>query len=90
VRGVKKTHTKSDPGPFLASDPPTYHGGHRLFLKRCAFATHEKTRPGWVVPEEQPTETSDQGGWANTTPLPFYPRPWQKNATLYIWKLAKK
>jgi hypothetical protein len=36
-----------------------------------------------VVPEEQPTETRDQGGWANTTPLVFYPRSWQKNATLH-------
>jgi hypothetical protein len=31
VRGVQKYHTqisknKSDPGPFLASDPPTHHG----------------------------------------------------------------
>jgi hypothetical protein len=23
---------KSGPGPFLASDPPTYHGGHRFFF----------------------------------------------------------
>jgi hypothetical protein len=45
----------------------------KLLLRRCAFATHKKTRPGWVVPEEQPTETSDQGGWANTAPLPFAP-----------------
>jgi hypothetical protein len=31
----KKCHTKkskSDPGPFLASDPPTHHRGHRFCL----------------------------------------------------------
>jgi hypothetical protein len=38
VRGVQKHHkkyqtNKSNPDPFLASDPPTHHGGHRfLFL----------------------------------------------------------
>jgi hypothetical protein len=37
VRGVfqntiKKHGGKNDPGPFLASDPPTHHGGHRLFF----------------------------------------------------------
>jgi hypothetical protein len=37
VRGVQKHEKKyrgkkSDPGPFLASDPPTHHGGHRFFL----------------------------------------------------------
>jgi hypothetical protein len=38
VRGVQKHHLKknrkkkSDPGPFLASDPPTHHGGHRFLL----------------------------------------------------------
>jgi hypothetical protein len=26
----QKIHKKSDPGPFLASDPPAHHGGHRL------------------------------------------------------------
>jgi hypothetical protein len=37
VRGVQKHYLKnispkkSDPGPFLASDPPTHHGGHRFF-----------------------------------------------------------
>jgi hypothetical protein len=45
------------------------------------LVTHKKPRPGWVVPAEQPTETRDQGGWASTTPLPFDPRSWQKNAT---------
>jgi hypothetical protein len=25
---------KSDPGPFLASDPPTHHGGHRFVFWR--------------------------------------------------------
>jgi hypothetical protein len=38
VRGVQKHdkeyRRKSDPGPFLASDPPTHHGGHRFFLGR--------------------------------------------------------
>jgi hypothetical protein len=38
VRGVQKhdvnkiSKKKSDPGPFLASDPPTHHGGHRNLL----------------------------------------------------------
>jgi hypothetical protein len=37
VRGVQKQDkkypkNKSDPSPFLASDPPTHHGGPRLFL----------------------------------------------------------
>jgi hypothetical protein len=36
VRGVQKHHIKtsgkkSDPGPFLASDLPTHHGGYRFF-----------------------------------------------------------
>jgi hypothetical protein len=26
----KKILKKSDPGPFLASEPPTHHGGHRF------------------------------------------------------------
>jgi hypothetical protein len=40
VRGVQKhdfkknTGKKSDPGPFLASDPPTHHGGHRFVFNR--------------------------------------------------------
>jgi hypothetical protein len=38
VRGVQKhdknksQKNKSDPSPFLASDPPTHHGGHRFFF----------------------------------------------------------
>jgi hypothetical protein len=45
VRGVqstiflKKRKDKSDPGPFLASDPPTHHGGHRLFFGGPLTAT---------------------------------------------------
>jgi hypothetical protein len=39
VRGVQKHDkkyrtNKSDPSPFLASDPPTHHGDHRFLFWR--------------------------------------------------------
>jgi hypothetical protein len=54
VRGVQKhdkkyRKNKTIPGPFLASDPPTHHGGHRFFLAaplpNLAFIYSDSDRP---------------------------------------------
>jgi hypothetical protein len=45
VKGVQKQlknigKNKSDPGPFLVSDPPTHHRGHRFFFFAAPCVTH--------------------------------------------------
>jgi hypothetical protein len=42
-RNIKYWNSKSHPGPFLASDPPTHHGGHRL--KTCAGRSELRAGP---------------------------------------------
>jgi hypothetical protein len=49
VRGVKKhdkkyRKNKSDPSPFLASGPPTHHGGHRFFLLAAPWFSGPRPR----------------------------------------------
>jgi hypothetical protein len=43
TRFKKYRKNKSDPSPFLASDPPTHHGGHRNF-----FYWRPLAMGGWV------------------------------------------
>jgi hypothetical protein len=40
TRSKKYRKNKSDPSPFLASDPPTHHGGHRFFFNWRPLACH--------------------------------------------------
>jgi hypothetical protein len=60
VRGVQKHDkkiskiNKSDPSPFLASDPPTHHGGHRFLFIGGPLATSPPASPGdlMMVPQQ--------------------------------------
>jgi hypothetical protein len=53
VRGVKKhdnkMQKKSDPDPFLASDPPTHHGGFRFLFAAPWQALGAQARARYFV-----------------------------------------
>ena len=60
LKSIEKN--KSDPAPFLASDPPTHHGGHDLFL-----AAPCPPGPG-------PSSWGPVGGWVS--PRGFFGGRW--------------
>jgi hypothetical protein len=62
----KHRENKSDPGPFLASDPPAHHGDHRFFLAGAPCVADTAAGCGTPAAPRQPTFFQPRGGKKKT------------------------